>query len=313
MGELGGVAGSRFVEVVVDKKRIFRPRNLIGFGLVVYIAASFGVAEYLIRPRPSNPQTPNDPRVLVESVSLTAEDGVSLEGTVGLTPDGDAVGVVLLFHGISASRRNHELAALAERKLHGVAIDFRAHGKSGGRRTSFGYLESYDVRAAYRYARRRWPELPIAASGISMGAAALIYAQDVSSELAGVVFESVYATIDEAFEHRLTSRLPRFLAFLGQGPKWAVEWRLGLQSSEMRPIDYLGDRFRGERLRFLTGAVDPWATVDEMKRLAAKVPGSETVVVDGADHNDLAAKAGSRYGTLVYDFLLERCKAVGKR
>lgn len=296
----------------ISSKSFFRPRNLLVAVLALYAAASIGLAEYLIRARPSLPQIPTDARVLTESLTLTAEDGVTLKGTVGLTPDGHAVGVVLLFHGISASRRSTELAALAERKLHGVAIDFRAHGESGGGRTTFGYLESYDVRAAHRYARRRWPDLPIAASGVSMGGAALIYAQDVSSELAGVVIESAYATIDEAFDHRLTSRLPDFLAFLGRGPKWAVEWRLGLQSSEMRPIDYLGDRFRGDRLRFLTGSADPWATVDEMNRMAAKVPGSGTVVVDGADHNNLASTAGARYGTLVYDFLLERCRAVKK-
>lgn len=313
MGELGGVTGSRLLEVIKFGRLVRSPRFLILFGLIAYTAASFAAAEFLIRPRPSLPEVPSDSRVRFENVTLTAEDGVTLAGTVALTSDNDAVGVVLLFHGIGASRSAFRLPSLVERRLHGVAIDFRGHGRSGGDRTTFGYLESYDVRATYRYARSRWPNLPIAAAGVSMGGAALIYARDVSIELAGVVLESVYATIDEAFDHRLESRLPKFLTFLGKGPKWAVEWRLGLQASEMRPIDYLGEGWRGQRVRFMTGSEDPWATVGEMNRMAAKVQGASTIVVDGAGHNDLRAKAGARYENWVDEFLLERCRAVGKK
>jgi pimeloyl-ACP methyl ester carboxylesterase len=106
------------------------------------------------------------------TVTLTAEDGVSLSATVW-EPDGRAVAGIVLVHGPARSRHDWDWLAgdLAARGFLAVAVDLRGHGGSAGVDAG-GDLVSMvrDVTAAARYLLER-PDGPssLGLVGASLG------------------------------------------------------------------------------------------------------------------------------------------------
>ncbi len=106
------------------------------------------------------------------TVTLTAEDGVSLAATVW-EPSGRAVAGIVLVHGPARSRHDWDRLAedLAERGFFAVAVDLRGHGGSTGVDAG-GDLVSMvrDVTAAARYLLER-PDGPssLGLVGASLG------------------------------------------------------------------------------------------------------------------------------------------------
>src|SRR5262249_35511969 len=146
---------------------------------VGYVAAAYSVSRWLTRATPGKPQrTPGDLGLAWEPLECTTADYYRLKGWVA-TPS-QPRGTVLLFHGVRNNREQTlgRTAFLAAAGYQCVAFDHRAHGESGGRRTSFGYHESRDVVAVLDLVRQTWPRQRCAVLGISMGAAALCYAAD---------------------------------------------------------------------------------------------------------------------------------------
>ncbi|MCW5945763.1 MAG: alpha/beta fold hydrolase [Fimbriimonadales bacterium] len=133
-----------------------------------------------------------------EEVEFDSE-GIPLKGWWTAPESPSAVAVLL--HGYVMSRA--ENAALAV-QLHrnGIAsllFDFRAHGKSGGKLTGIGWFESADVIAACRFARERYPNLPVLLIGSSMGSAAAVFAVAEAPDCAdGLVLDSSYSSLASA-------------------------------------------------------------------------------------------------------------------
>jgi len=124
----------------------------------------------LVLYRPKAPAS-GDPQSLVnagafETVAFEATDGTPLEGwwipaTRNARTDGRGTvkwgsDTVLLCHGFGADKgRDLFLAAdLVANGYNVFALDFRAHGHSGGQFTGMGGIESRDVLGAVRYIRR---------------------------------------------------------------------------------------------------------------------------------------------------------------
>ncbi|HSI71910.1 MAG TPA: alpha/beta hydrolase [Fimbriimonas sp.] len=80
-----------------------------------------------------------------------------------------------------------------------LLIDFRAHGRSGGRSCTLGFREREDVKDALRYTRDRLPKAKIVLVGSSMGAAASALALADEPGLAEVlVMDSGYSRLSNA-------------------------------------------------------------------------------------------------------------------
>jgi alpha-beta hydrolase superfamily lysophospholipase len=144
---------------------------------VGYVAAAYSVSRWLTRATPGKPRrTPADLGLCWDLLECRTADGFRLKGWV-VTP-AQPRATVLLCHGVRQNREQtlSRTAFLTAAGYRCVAFDHRAHGQSDGRRTSFGYYESGDVIAFLALVRRRWPRQPLAALGMSMGAAALCFA-----------------------------------------------------------------------------------------------------------------------------------------
>jgi hypothetical protein len=89
-----------------------------------------------------------------DRVSFVTEDGVTLEGwLVGPDHVAKKAPAVIICHGLGANKSDFTDLAV-QRALRGywaLTFDFRAHGKSGGSRSSLGYHEQKDVKAAHAF------------------------------------------------------------------------------------------------------------------------------------------------------------------
>ena len=229
-----------------------------------------------------------------ESVRLPFGDCQHLAGWFLPGRPGD--GAVLLLHGV----RSHRLQMLARAQWlqrQGIAsllVDLPAHGESSGERIGFGRLEAPAVDAALAWLRGRLPGERVAALGVSLGGASLLFARREPA-LDAVVLESVYPTIDEAVRNRLAMRLGTAMAqaltplLLAQAP-----WRLGFGADQLRPVEAI--RGLTTPVFVASGSIDAHTPWPETEALFAAAREPKTLWrVEGAAHVDLHAFAPADY------------------
>lgn len=145
-----------------------------------------------------------------ETVSIRSEDNLTLRGTL-LPAEGDARGVVLLFHGYHSSCRRDasvQAKALHEAGYHLLLVSQRAHGESEGHYICFGAKEKHDAALWCHLAEGRFPTLPLILMGISMGGATVLFAAEealpdsVCAIVADCPFTSPFEIIRRTLWHK---------------------------------------------------------------------------------------------------------------
>lgn len=290
-------------------RRRFRCRRILALAVaaaaLAWCAASWWASSHFLHPARGPFRLPGGAPPF-EVFTVETEDGVRLAAASLEAASGRPAGTVLLFHGLGGQRQTWRMRALRDAGFRSLAVDFRAHGESGGDMTSFGWHERRDVRALVRHARERHPDAPLAAWGTSLGGAALCFAADDVRDLSAVVLESVYSTMESAYEHRLGIFLPRALFWTAAGFRACAEWQLGLECGDLRPVDHVG-RLRSDRTLIVTGALDDRATPEDARLLASRAGDAGLHLVPGAGHDDVWTAGGADYREAVIAFLRRRC------
>ncbi len=169
--------------------------------LLIYL-----VGTLLIQPSPKNiGAIPHDvPNA--RAVSFPSRSGSQLSGWFFEAKQGK--GGVLLLHGVRSNRLQMlQRAKFLQKAGYDVLLfDFQAHGESRGEKITFGYLESKDAESAYAYLKDRLCNPTIAVIGVSLGGASALLGE-VTSKAKVMILESVYPTIEEAINNRLSIRL----------------------------------------------------------------------------------------------------------
>lgn len=269
-------------------------------GLVV----SWLVGSAIVAPRPHEVGPP-PPELAAQSVTLPSESGSTLAGWHARSPGRD--GIVVLLHGVRASRRSllGRARLFREAGYSVVLIDMQAHGESPGERITFGHLERHDVRAAVDFARQEHPGEPVVVVGMSLGGAAALLATPL--DIDALVLESVYTRIETAVRNRVEQRLGP----LAPLPTWLLlsqlRPRLGVSPDALQPIEHVGQV--GCPVLVASGTADRHATVDEATALheAASEP-RELWLAEGAGHVDLLGFAPEEYRARVLGFLERHLK-----
>jgi pimeloyl-ACP methyl ester carboxylesterase len=215
---------------------------------------------------------------------------------------------VALFHGLRHNREKmlERMAILSAGGYRCVAFDHRAHGESGGKRTSFGFHESRDVVAVLDFVRQKWPAQSHAALGVSMGAAAICFAAKHLQGVQAFILESCYVDIGSAFASRLKNGYPSWYKRLSRGVVWVSERRLGLRLADLVPANHIGDLAPAPVL-LLTGTDDHHAPPVESRQLYERCLGPREIwLVPGAGHRDVVETGGSLYRRCILDFLARR-------
>ena len=136
------------------------------------------------RPRVIDGVTPSVRKLAWQQERFTSADGIDLSGWFLAAPGrpGGTAGstTVLICHGVGSRKQQQiGLAELLVGQGYNVMLfDFRAHGTSGGNSCSYGLRERFDVLAAARQVKQRYPQRArrIVGLGTNTGAAALMMA-----------------------------------------------------------------------------------------------------------------------------------------
>ena len=117
-----------------------------------------------------------------ERVTVRSHDGLKLAGKYYEGAPGAPL--MLFFHGYRSTAERDGSGGFQlcrEKGWHILMVDQRAHGESEGGTITFGVRERYDCQTWARYAAKRMgPETPVFLWGVSMGAATVLMASDLS-------------------------------------------------------------------------------------------------------------------------------------
>ena len=250
---------------------------------------------------------PSEYRADYEVVSFTSEDGILLKGWL-VKPAHSALQApaIIICHGIGANKSDFtELAALISRRGYVVLLfDFRAHGESGGRRTSIGYLEQKDIAAALQFikARREIDPKRIGIYGFSLGGSSAILAAAKTGGFSAIVADSAFTSLRDQARDAITGfyHLPAF-PFL---PLSVLGYELYFQTrvEHIAPVNVIAGIAPAPVL-IIAGEGDRLIPADNGRKLfAAAGEPKELWLIPGADHGATFAAAGGEYEKRVGEF-----------
>lgn len=194
--------------------------------------------------------------------------------------------IVLVTHGLGANKQNFLPAVQAAHALGYSALifDFRAHGDSDGRVTTFGYREAEDVEAACAWLNGNHPGRPIYALAFSMGAAAALRAAAKNDPFEKLVIDSTFARAENIARGSVIANFGVL-----QTPAWQLGrfwgWMLtGVDLDKHRPEEWIA-QVSHRPILLIHGKEDTLIRPIESERLASAAGDAPSVwFVPGAMH-----------------------------
>ena len=209
-------------------------------------------------PRYVEDWTPADLGLSYEDVEFQTEDGLKIRGW---WIDVNSDRTLIVMHGYTASRWafyvKRMIKEAASREFNVLTFDFRAHGESEGKITTFGFYEILDLRAALDWLQPRSQKVCLL--GYSMGGIVAVrgLAED-DRPLAGVADSApVYADKSAARGLKYFARLPTWIYPVIKG------YAMFLGAKNVDLMDY-ADKVK-KPLLLVVGEQDPLVKVDEVK------------------------------------------------
>jgi dipeptidyl aminopeptidase/acylaminoacyl peptidase len=250
---------------------------------------------------------PSEFKVPYDDVAFLSEDGIVLKGwLVKPAHVGKRSPAIILCHGVGANRSDFtELAAsLAKRGYFVLQFDFRAHGESGGSRTSLGYHEQKDIIAALQFLKTHTEIDPerIGIYGFSLGGASAILAAAKTGAFSALVADSAFTSLRDQAREAITGfyHLPSFpflhLAVLG------YELYFQTRVDAIAPVQVIA-AIAPTPILIIAGEGDALISADNGRKLfaAAKEP-KQLWVIMGADHGGKLSAAGDEYEKRMGEF-----------
>jgi len=258
---------------------------LIFFWLWVFSLALF--LRNTMLPRLPLLQTPAQLGLPAETVTFHATDGMPLEGWK--IPGEPQQPWIILCHGLGSNRADLlDLAAgLHQAGFNLLLFDFRGHGGSAGKVTSFGWRERYDLEGALAFLGRQSdiPPQPYGVYGISMGGVVALMVAGSDERIAAIVADSPYANLDGSLRRHLRLLYP----WLPTIPfHWyirsAYRIRFGVWPRVVAPEAAIHDL--GQRsVLLINGTADRRVPSEETAQMLAQASGShEFWSIEGAGH-----------------------------
>ncbi len=235
------------------------------------------------------------------TVWIESKDGLRLRGFL-VPPQANAKprAVAVLAHGLFRGALEIERVGSKLRDL-GVEVlllELRNHGGSGAKKCTFGRDESGDVIAAVEFVRSRDEAqgLPLVVYGVSLGAAAVsLAAPRLDPPPAALVLDSPMATLEEAADHQLESRIgfPAPYRFLN---KLALRAIGGISFDAVRPVEELPKLSKSVVALVVGGENDEMMRPEDVRRVFESL---------GERDKTLWVVPGSRHGAAIQDQPLE--------
>ncbi len=258
--------------------------------LVLVLFWTWAVIAYLflrstLPPRLPISITPVQLGLPMNTVEFPASDGVRIAAwTITRDP---GFPWIISCHGLGANRADllDIVRGLSAAGFNLLLFDFRGHGASGGRATSFGWREQRDLEGALAFLSQHagLPARPYGVYGVSMGAAVGLLVAARDERIGAVAADSSYANLHDALSRHLRLLYPYVprAVFL---PLVAATYRLrfGVWPHRVAPETAAG-QLTNRPILVIQGGEDPRQPREDAVRLAAAAHG-ELWVIDGAAH-----------------------------
>ena len=227
---------------------------------------------------------------------MTAQSGSSAEDR--------AVRAAVLVHGLGFSR--YACLKFAEIYLKlgfkVVIFDQRYHGLSGGRCTTMGYYEKYDLKKVIDWCFRHFgKDCKIVTHGESMGAATVLLHLGIDTRVKCAIADCAYSDLTRLLKHQMKQyyHLPGFLIPAGS---FLTFIRTGFWYKDVSPINAV--RETDTPVMFIHGKRDNFVPVDMSKQMyAARKKNKAIYLVAGARHSESCCKNRIGYTQRVEAFL----------
>jgi uncharacterized protein len=293
--------------LVARRRWLRRLVIILGVTTGLWLIVSSVVAYRLTRrPHPPFPQPP--PSVgwgKFESYRLRTRDGEEIGAW--FLPGEDSAPSVLLIHGNRGSRWNclDRAEILARRGFSVLLISLRAHGDSTGKFNDVGYSARHDIITAVEFLEQRRPGKPVIAYGMSLGAAAAIFASGtLAHRVQGYILESPYRDLKVAVRNRIRTYLPPVLEWVAYQGLLTVSPLVLPELDKISPLTAIAGIPRDVPVLLLAGGKDRVARPEETRMLYDRVSAHGTLIVfEGSDHHNLLETASDRYTRCVLAFV----------
>jgi len=250
--------------------------------------------------------SPSEFDLAYEEVAFTTEDNIPLCGYWIACQDSDRA--VIILHGFSGSLDPdmRYVPHLHKAGFNVLMFDFRAHGRSGGRVTSLGALETRDVRAAVKWVLDKGRDR-VGLLGFSMGGRAAL--------LAAPSIPGVNAILSDGAPPRLVNSVTQNLVLRNRSH--AFSWLLARMMLLGASILTTTNLFRTDPLfaakhltaipvLFFHGEKDRYATMPEMRRMVEDAgPRAQLWSVPEARHRDIEKTRPEEYLQKMISFFSE--------
>jgi len=244
--------------------------------------------------------------VTFEDAQFSSSDGIKLKGWFIKGNGKGRVPTVIICHGLGANRSDFtELAAgLSRNGYNTLLFDFRGHGESERKASSFGYLEQRDLLGAIRYVKERKDvdAEEIAVYGFSMGGAVAILTAAETSDIKGVIADSSFTTLREQGERLFSGSFLPSSIFL-RPITWMYELYFRLDAGKVAPIDRIHDISPRGVMIIGGGEDEQMPSSDAMRLFAAAGEPKELWLIPGAVHGGTVYMVGDEYRKRVLRFL----------
>jgi uncharacterized protein len=237
-----------------------------------------------------------------ENIAFQTHDGLTLHGWWIPAAGSDRAVIQLHGHAGSMDPDLHYVSAWHAAGLNVCLFDFRGHGRSPGRLTTFGYLERCDAQAAARFLVKEKGMRRIALLGFSLGGMTAIRAAPISPEVNVVIEDGAPVRIFSAlkvwcYEHHLPRWSAPVFAWMAV---WGASLRLRANLFRYEPVRWIG-RIAPRPLMIIHGELDQYCP-DFDDLLKAAQP-AEVWRLPGVGHTQASQVFPEDYRNRVLAFL----------
>ena len=152
---------------------------------------------------------------------------------------------IIIAHGVTENKTNSikYMNIFLKRGFNAVIYDHRRHGDSGGKTSSYGHYEKFDLKAVIdELKRRKGSDLFFGIHGESMGAVTLLlYAGMLEDGADFYIADCPFSNFEKQIQHQIGMEIPFPTWSIFPLGRMFIKLRDGYWTNEVSPIDFISN------------------------------------------------------------------------
>jgi fermentation-respiration switch protein FrsA (DUF1100 family) len=218
---------------------------------------------------------------------------------------GATKGTVVFSHGVTMSHITSikYMRLFYEQGYHCLVYDHRRHGRSGGKYTTYGYYEKYDLQTVVEWLEKtKGFHGKLGIHGESMGAAIVLLYAGMGGKADFYIADCPYTTILDQLLYRMKVEYKISFAPLMHAVSWIISLRAGFALRDVNCLEAAGRVHKP--VLFIHGSEDDYVPTEMCKSLFdAKPEPRGLYLVPNAGHARAFAANPEEYGKVVFSFI----------